>query len=77
MIITERARDVSPTKTFYITPSGNYLLKVGVRQTRVSSIFATLGSLAPILSRSLPMGTASIRILLFLLFILSLYIKLS
>ena len=27
---------------FYITPSGNYLLKVGVRQTRVSSIFATL-----------------------------------
>ena len=77
MIITEHARDVNPTKTFYVTPPGNYLLKVGVRYTRVLSIFATLGSLTPILSKSLPMGTALITILLFYCFILPLYIKLS
>ena len=37
------SRDVNPTKTFYITPSGNYFLKVGVGQTRVSSIFCYFG----------------------------------
>ena len=69
-------QEMSIPLKLYITPSGNYLLKVEVRQNRVSSIFATLGSLTPYLSKSLAMGAESIRILLFLLFILSLYIKL-
>ena len=30
-IITKQARDVNPTKTFYIIPSSNYLLQVRVR----------------------------------------------